>query len=67
MSAKMTTPDFLKIIAFWNKGYDVIIIVANVTNKILSYGSTYVVDIFMWPKFGNSSAAIREAITSSIL
>ena len=44
MSAKMATPDFLK-------GYDVIVSVDDVTNKILSRDSNYIVDMFMWPKF----------------
>ena len=39
MSAKMTTPDFLKATVFWDKGYDVIIPVDDVTNKILSRDS----------------------------
>ena len=32
--AKMATLGLLKINAFWNKGYDVIIYVYDVTNKI---------------------------------
>ena len=55
MSAKMATPGLLKIKVFWNKGYDVIISVHDVTNKILSHGSNHTVDVVMWPKFGNSS------------
>ena len=47
MSAKMATPGLLKITVFWNKGYDVIISVDEVTNKILSRGSNYIVDAFM--------------------
>ena len=35
MSAKMATLDLLKIKVFLNKGYDVIIFVYDVTNKIL--------------------------------
>ena len=60
MSAKMATPGLLKIMVFWNKGYDVIIPVDDVTNKILSHDSNYIVDVFMWPKFGNSSISKRE-------
>ena len=67
MSAKMATPDLLKITVFWNKGYDVIIPVDDVTNKILSRDSNYIVDVVMWPKFGNSSICIREVIITSIL
>ena len=36
MSAKMATSGLLKITVFWNKGYDAIISVDDVTNKILS-------------------------------
>ena len=67
MSAKMATPGLLKITVFWNKGYDVIISVDDVTNKILSRDSNYIVDVSMWPKFGNSSISLREVITTSIL
>ena len=67
MSAKMATLGLLKITVFWNKGYDVIISVDDVTNKILSRDSNYIVDVFMWPKFGNSSISMREVITTSIL
>ena len=67
MSAKMATPGLLKITVFWNKDYDVIISVDEVTNKILSRDSNYIVDVLMWPKFGNCSISMREVITSSIL
>ena len=49
MSAKMATPGLLKIKVFWNKGYDVIISVHDVINKILSRDSNYIVDVVMWP------------------
>ena len=67
MSAKMATPGLLKITVIWNKGYDVIIIVEDVINKILSRGLNYIVDLLMWPKFGNSNISMREVITTSIL
>ena len=67
MSAKMATPGLLKITVFWNKGYDVIISVDDVTNKILWHDSNYIVDVLMWPKFGNSSISMREVITTSTL
>ena len=67
MSAKMATPGLLKITIFWNKGYDVINSVDDVNNKILSRDSNYIVDVFMWPKFGNCSIFMREVITTSIL
>ena len=50
-----------------NKGYDVKIPVFDVTNKILSRDSEYIVGVFMWPKFGNSSISVREVIKNSIL
>ena len=63
----MATPGLLKITVIWNKGYDVIIIVEDVINKILSRGLNYIVDLLMWPKFGNSNISMREVITTSIL
>ena len=67
MSAKMATPGLRKIKVFWKKGYDVIISVNDVTNKILSRDSNYIVDVVMWPKFGNSRTSMREVIITSIL
>ena len=67
MSAKMANPGLLEITVFWNKGYDLIIFVDDVTNKISSRDSNYIVDLFMWPKFGNSSISMREVIITSIL
>ena len=40
MSAKLATPGLLKIEIFKNKGYDV-------TNKVLSRDSNYIVDVVM--------------------
>ena len=57
----------LKLKVFWNKGYDVIIFVHHVTNKYLSRDSNYIVDVVMWPKFGNFSISMREIIITSIL
>ena len=65
--AKMATLDLLRIKAFWNKGYDVIISVYDVTNKILSGESNYIVNVLMWRKFGNSSTSMREVTFTSIL
>ena len=66
MSAKMFTSGLLKIKVFWNKGYYVIYSVYDVTNKILSHDSNYIMDVVMWSKFGNSSICIREVIITSI-
>ena len=67
MSAKMATPGLLKIRVFWNKGYDVIIFVYDVTNKILSRDSNYIIDVAMWQTFGNFSISMRKVIIISIL
>ena len=70
MSAKMATLAtlvFLNIKMFWNKVYDVITSVHNVTNKILLLDTNYIVDSGMWPKFGNSSISMREVNITSIL
>ena len=47
MSAKMATVGLLKIKLFRNKSYDIITIVNDVTNKILSRESNCVVDMVM--------------------
>ena len=62
MSAKLTTLGLLKIMVFRNKGHDFIISVIDVTNKILSLYLNYIVDVVMWPKFGNYSISMREVI-----
>ena len=67
MSAKMATLSLLKIKVFWNKGYDVIISVYDVTSKVLSYESNYILDVVMWPKFGSSSTSMGKVIITSIL
>ena len=67
MYAKMATPGLLKMKVFWSKGYDVIIPVDNVTNKISSRDSNYIVDVFVRQKFGNCSISMREFIKTSIL
>ena len=47
MSAKMATPCLLKIKNILKKGYDVIIFVHGVINKILSRDSNYNVNVVM--------------------
>ena len=47
MSAKLTTLDLLKIKVFRNKGYDVVIPIHDVTNKILSRDSNHIVVVVM--------------------
>ena len=67
MSAKIATLGLLKINIFWKKGYNVIISVHGVTNKILSRDLNYIVDVVMWSKFANSSISRTEVIITSIL
>ena len=67
MPAKMAILGLLKIKVFWKKAHDVIIFVHDVTNKLSSRDSSYIVDVAMWPKFGNSSIFMREVIITSIL
>ena len=67
MSQKLATPGLLKIKIFRNKGYDVIIPDSDVTSKILSRDSNYILDVVMWTKFGNSSISMRAVIMTSIL
>ena len=57
MTAKLATLGILEIKIFWNKSYDVIISVHDVTNKILSRESNYTVNVVNGPKFGNSSTS----------
>ena len=67
MPAKLAILGLLEIKVFWNKGYDAIISVLDAINKILSRDSNYVLDVVIWPKFGNSSISMREVIVTSIL
>ena len=67
ISAKMATLGLFKVKVFWNKDYDVIISVYDVSNKNSSRDSNYIIDVVMWPKFGNSSTSMGEVIITSIL
>ena len=67
MPAKIITPGLLKIRVFGNNGYDAIISVHEVTNKILSRDSNYIVNVVMWRKFGNCSISMRKVIITSVL
>ena len=63
----MAIPGLHKIKVFWNKGYDVILFVNDVTNKTLLRDLNYIVDAVMWPKFENSSICMKEFIITSSL
>ena len=67
MLVKILTVDVVKIKVVWSKGYDLIISVYDVTNKVLSHNSNYVVDVVIWPKFSNSNISMRKVIITSIL
>ena len=67
MSVKMATLNPLKIKIFWYERSDVIIFVQDIINKISSHDSNHIVDVVMWPKFGNSSISMREVVKTSIL
>ena len=49
-----------------NIDYSIIIFVYDVTNKILSRYLNYIVDVVIWPKFGNSSIFMTEVIITLI-
>ena len=51
----------------WNKGYDVIIVAHDVTNKILSRYSNYIIEVVIWPKFFNYCIFMTEVTIFSIL
>ena len=67
MSTKLATLGFLKTKVFWNKCYDVIIFVHYITNKISLSDSNYILDVVIWPRFGNSSISMRKVIITSTL
>ena len=67
MSEEMVTLGLLKRKIFQNKSYDVIVSVHDVTNKLLSRGSNYIVHVVMWPKFGSSGISMREVFITSFL
>ena len=66
ISAKKATLGLLKIKLFWNKDNDVTIFVHDVTFKILLGDLNYIVDVFMWPTFGNSNISMKEVTIISI-
>ena len=50
MPAKLATPGLLEIKIFRNKDYDVIILDYDITNKILSRDSNYILDVARWTR-----------------
>ena len=47
LAAKLTSPELLEINIFQDNGYDVIISEHEVSNKVLSRDSNYIVDVVM--------------------
>ena len=60
ISVKLAALGLPKIKLFWNKGYDIITSVCDITNKIKSLDSNSSVDVVIWPKFGNFSISMRN-------
>ena len=56
--AKLAPLGLLKTKIFWNKGYDVILSVYDVTDKLLSLDSNYIVDAIMWSTFGKCCTSL---------
>ena len=67
MSTKLATYSFLKVKIFWEKAYNVIVYMNDVTNKILSRESTYIAVVVMWPTSGKSNTSMKEVIITSVL
>ena len=65
MSTKL--PGYLKIKAFWSKGYNITISTYNVIYKILSHDSNNIADVVMWLKLDNSGISMREVTRTSVL
>ena len=63
MSAKLATLGLLKIKVFWNEDSDVITFVQDVTSKVLSRDSNYIIDMVMLAKY---SISMREVIMTLI-
>ena len=66
MPVKLTTLGLLKTKVLWNKKYCIIISVHDVTNKTWSRSSNYIVDVVMWPDFGNCGLSMREVVITSV-
>ena len=67
ISVKLATLGLLKIKVFWKEGCDVVASVHDVTKKVLSRDLKYIANVFMWPKFSNSSIPMKEVMITSIL
>ena len=66
MSKKLAALGLPETKIFQNKGYDVIISVHDVNNKILSRDLNCIADRVMWRKFGDFCISMWEVIITSI-
>ena len=64
MLVKLATLGLFTVKVFWNKDYNAMIY--EVMGKFLSPDSSYIVNVIMWSKFGNSSISMREVTINSI-
>ena len=60
MAADLATLGLLKLKVLGIKVYNVLNDLHDITNKILSHESNYIVDMVMWPNFGNSIISVIE-------
>ena len=66
MSAKLATVSLIEIKTFLSKGYDFSTSVNDVINKLLLCDSSCIVNLVIWPKFGNCSISMKEVMITSI-
>ena len=53
ISAELGTPDLLKLKVFWNENYDLKTSVYDVSNKVLTCESNYIVDVVFMKSYYN--------------
>ena len=66
MSAELASLGVFQIKLCWDKSYEVIVSVHEVTNKNMLRDSNYIADVVMRLTFGNSSISVAEVIINSI-
>ena len=58
LPANIATSDLPQVKIFWDKDYDAIISLHDITKKNLSRDTNHIIDMIMWRKFGNSSISM---------
>ena len=66
MKVKLAMLSGLKTKLFWSKCYEVINSVSDLTSKTLPCEWTCIIDLVIWPKFGNANISMREVIITSV-